>query len=199
MDAKDPTEHLAADAALREPEAFARLVARVRGGLATWIAVRMGPRLRARVSEDDVLQESLLQAYRTLDGFVSQGPGSFRRWLLSVAENRIRDLSRFHGAQKRDAAREIGAPRTEAERNVLDQLSLHATSPASAVHALEARQAMAAAIEGLPDDLRGVVVARALEERPFREIAEQVERPLTTVQAQYARGLRLLKQALPPL
>lgn len=196
MEEQDPTEQLAASAALREPEAFARLVARVRGGLATWIAVRMGPRLRSRVSEDDVLQESLLQAYRTLDSFESQGPGSFRRWLLSVAENRVRDLSKFHSAQKRDAAREIGAARTEAERSVLEQLSIHATSPASAVHALEARQSMAAAIEALPADLRAVVVARALEERRFREIAEQLDRPLTTVQAQYARGLRMLKDAL---
>jgi RNA polymerase sigma-70 factor (ECF subfamily) len=196
VDDSQPTEHLAANVALRQPEAFAALVGRVRGALVTWIALRLGPRLRERVTEEDVLQETLLQAYRTIDAFQSGGAGSFRRWLLSVAEHRIKDLSKFHGAQKRDSAREVGKARNEGERTLLGQLALQATSPASAAHALEAKHQMAAAIEGLPQDLRDVVVARALEERRFREVAELLGRPLTTVQAQYARGLRLLRDAL---
>jgi RNA polymerase sigma-70 factor (ECF subfamily) len=196
VDDTQPTEHLAANVALKEPEAFAALVGRVRGGLVTWIALRLGPQLRARVTEEDVLQETLLQAYRTIDAFQSGGAGSFRRWLLSVAENRIRDLSKFHGAQKRDSAREVRKARNEGERTLLGQLTLQATSPGSAAQALEAKRKMAAAIESLPPELREVVVARALEERRFREVSELLQRPLTTVQAQYARGLRLLRDAL---
>lgn len=47
----------------------------------------------------------------------------------------------------------------------------------------------------MPDDLRTLVIARALEGRPFREITEMLGKPITTVQAQFARGLRELKRA----
>ena len=190
------TEELAASAALQDPEAFAALVERVRGRLETWIALRLGPKLRGRVSEDDVLQETLLHAYRALDAFEAGGAGSFRRWLLSIAENRIRDLHKFHVAQKRDIGRERAKPKSPDEVTLLDRLSIGGASPASLLHARQAQRDLATHIDALPLDLREVVVARALEERPFREIAEQLGRPLTTVQAQFARGIRGLRQLL---
>ncbi len=190
------TEHLAAEATEADADAFAVLVERVRGRLETWIALRLGPKLRGRITEEDVLQETLLQAFRTLDTFTDTGPGSFRRWLLSVAENRIRDLHKFHGAQKRDVAREIARPRNAAEVTLLDRLSISGASPASAAHALDARRRLAGTIDALPQELREVVVARALEERPFREIAQQLGRPVTTIQAQFARAIRALRDNL---
>ena len=190
------TEELAAKAALEHPEAFATLVARVRGRLDTWIALRLGPKLRGRVTEEDVLQETLLQAYRGLGNFNDTGTGSFRRWLLSVAENRIRDLHKFHGAKKRDLGREIMQPRTEDEVTLLGRLSIGGPSPATMADAQDARRSLAEQIDALPEELREVLIARALEELPFREIATRLGRPITTVQAQFARGFRALREAL---
>ncbi len=171
-------------------------MARVRGRLDTWIALRLGARLRGRIAEEDVLQETLLQAYRGLGSFRDTGRGSFRRWLLSVAENRIRDMRKFHAAQKRDLGREIAQPRTPDEASLLDRVSVGGASPPSMVHARDARRELVERIDALPDDLRTIVVARALEERPFREIAEQQGLAITTVQARFARGLRELRGML---
>ena len=38
---------------------------------------------------EEVLQETFLEAYRSLARVRDQGPGSFQRWLLSIAENRL--------------------------------------------------------------------------------------------------------------
>ena len=187
------TEELAARAALRRPEACAALVARVRGALATWVAVRLGPALRARVTEDDVLQETFLQAYRSLDTFANTGPGSFRRWLMTVAEHRIKDLHRFHAAKKRDVQRERVTPANAEESVLWDRLSVAGPSPVSVADLQDNRRLIASRIEALPAELRDVLVARALEERPFKDIAERLDRPITTVQAQFARALRTLK------
>lgn len=194
MDEELPTEGLAR-AAGSNPVAFADLVARVEGRLRTWIALRLGPKLRARVTEDDVLQETLLQAYRSMDRFAATGPGSFRRWLLSVAENRIRDLHKYHAAQRRDVAREQAKARSMEESTLLDRFSASVTSPSMAAQRAEHSRMVAERIEALPAELREVVIARALEERPFKEIAEALGRPMTTVQAQFARALRGLKDA----
>lgn len=190
------TEREAAVAAGGDPEAFARLVDRIRGRLGVWIALRLGPQLRARVAEEDVFQETLLEVYRRLPDFEDTGPGSFRRWLFVVAENRIRDLHKFHSRQRRDVARV--QPRSREESTVLGLLAADGTSPSSAAHRAELVGRVVERIERLDEDVRAVVVARAIEERTFREIAERLGRPQTSVQALYARGLRQLQDELRP-
>ena len=86
-DEKPTTEGLA-----RDPQAFEELFSRLHGRLEMWIGLRMGPLLRSRLTVDDVMQETLIEAHRSLASFRDRGPGSFRRWVFSVAENRLRDL-----------------------------------------------------------------------------------------------------------
>ncbi len=193
------TEGHAAGAAGGDPHAFAALVERVRGRLEVWISLRLGPALRARVSEEDVLQETLLEAHRSLADFSDTGPGSFRRWIFSVAENRIRDLNKFHSRQRRDMARDQAkAQRTAEETTLLERLAAGRTSPASHAHRAEMVGRLVRRIEELEEPLRDVVVQRAIEERTVREIAESLGKPATTVQALFARGLKSLRDELRP-
>jgi RNA polymerase sigma-70 factor (ECF subfamily) len=180
------SEGLAKRAAGADPRAFDELVRRLRGRLAMWISVRMGPLLRARLSEDDVLQETLLQAHQSLPGFEDQGPGSFQRWLFSVAENRLKDLHKYHAAQKRHPSREAapGPPVLPPARG---------PSPSSGARRNETVARVAAHVARLPDPEREVLVMRALEERTFAEIAQALGKPQATVQGLFARALRMLK------
>lgn len=193
---KGRTEGEARAAAGGDPEAFARLVDRVKGRLEVWIALRLGPMLRTRVSEEDVFQDTLLEAYRSLGEFTDAGPGSFRRWLFRVAENRIRDLNKYHTRQRRDMGR-VQA-RTGDEETLLGLLATDGTSPSSGAHRAELVGRVVERIETLDDPVREVVVARAIEDLTFREIAERLDKPQTSVQALYARGLRSLKDELRP-
>ena len=190
------TEELAAHAALRQPEAFAALLGRVRGGLETWVAVRLGPVLRARVSEEDVVQVTFLEAYRSLGTFSDTGPGSFRRWLMVVAENRIKDMHKFHVAQKRDLRREVAKPQSPDEITLMRCLPVGGPSPVSVADLRENHRQVVERIEALSEPLREVLIARALEERTFTEIAERMGAPVTTVQARFARALREVRRSL---
>jgi RNA polymerase sigma-70 factor (ECF subfamily) len=189
------TEMLARQAAERDSDAFAELFRRVRGRLEMWIALRMGPLLRSRLTVDDVLQETFLQAHRSLESFRDEGEGSFRRWIFSVAENRLKDLHKFHGAQKRTPVRE--APSfDEDERRRWAAISADGTSPSSGAHRADVTRRMTEAIERLPEELREVLVLRSIEERTFREVAERLERPTTSVKGLYSRALRELRDDL---
>ena len=194
---EDPrTEGLAGEAAGSDPEAFERLVARVQGRLALWISLRLGPKLRARVADDDVLQETLLEAHRSLATFSDNGPGSFLRWMLSVAEHRIKDMHKFHTRERRDMARERAhAPIDDAESRFLERLSGSWTSPASRAHRREQAANVVQRIESLDADMREVVILRAVEDRTFADIAERLGQPKTTVYELYARGLGALRNA----
>jgi len=191
------TEGLARRAQTSDPGAFEELVRRLRGRLEMWINVRMGPLLRSRLTPDDVLQETLLQAHRSLADFRETGPGSFQRWIFSVAENRLRDLHKYHAAQRRHPAREAqGGPRSSDETALLERLAAREPSPSSGAHRREMLSRLALAIAHLPEPLRDVLVKRALEQRPFREIAEQMQLPAATVPALFARALKGLRHEI---
>ena len=187
MKADDTAELV--DAAKRgDQTAFERLFGRFRNRIALWASARMGSQLRARLSADDVLQETFLQAHGSLGTFEDQGQGSFCRWLLSIADNRIKDLSKHHTAQKRDVAREAHAPVDRAASS---------SSPAARASRGELTAMLVAALERVPEPEREVVILRAIEERTLAEIAERLGKSAATVGALYVRGLEALRRELP--
>jgi RNA polymerase sigma-70 factor (ECF subfamily) len=171
-----------------DPDAFAELVRRLRGRLEMWINVRMGPLLDARLTADDVLQETLLQAHGSLHDFKEQGKGSFQRWLFSVAENRLKDLHKYHAAQKRHPGHEAAGD--------FDLVRAPDPTPSSSARRRELVHRLATKIAALPDHLREILVLRALEERTFKEIAEITKKPAATVQGLFARALKVLQHEL---
>lgn len=193
------TEGLAGGARAGDPEAFAALVERIRGRLETWIRVRMGPLLRSRLALDDVFQETLIQAHRSLGDFREKGPGSFQRWLFSVAENRLKDLHKYHAAQKRHPGHEAELrPRGDEEHRLVESLAAHGTSPSEGARRTEFAERLAEVLGTLPEDAREVVVLRLIEEQPFPEIAARLGRDVRVVRGLYARGLRAVQVAWSP-
>ena len=173
--------------------AFEDRILRLRGRLSLWISLRLGPLLRARVAEEDVLQETLLEACRSYKGFREGGPDSFRRWLFSIAENRIKDLHKYHAAQRRHPARE--AP-TDSERAMLDRLTAGVPTPSSTVRRKELVDLLTGGISALPEAEREVVRLHAIEDLSFREIGERLGRSEASAAALYAKALVALKRQL---
>ena len=58
------------------------------------------------------------------------------------------------------------------------------------------REALEAAIAGLPTGCREVLILRTMEELSHQEIAEQLGLSRSTVEKHLARALRLLREAL---
>ncbi|MFQ5844133.1 MAG: sigma-70 family RNA polymerase sigma factor, partial [Planctomycetota bacterium] len=184
------------DAARRgDSGAFEQLFRRFRRRLTFWIAVKMGPVLRARSSEDDVLQETFVQAHGSLDRFEDRGAGSFYRWLLSIARNRLRDLHKYHAARKRDPAREVAPARSDTG-GAGAALPAAGTSPSSGAGRKELVQRLVEGLDLLPAPLREVVTLRAVEERTFKEIGEHLGKSPATAQVLYGRALEELRRRL---
>src|ERR1700747_3055407 len=95
------------DAAARD-----ELLQRHRSQLRRMVAVRVDPRLAARVDPSDVVQESLAEAPATLDRYLRERPLPFYPWLRQFAERRLIDLHRRHvKARRRSVTRERGPAR----------------------------------------------------------------------------------------
>ena len=135
MDAElERTRSLINDARAGRREAYEALFALYRADLSRVVERRFPEQLRSRVEVSDVVQESLVDAVKGFDGFEYRGRGSFRRWLASIAENRLRMTFNFHArSSRRELARErpLEATRSGAAVSAVAD----ATSPSSAAAA----------------------------------------------------------------
>ncbi len=135
----------------------------------------------------DLCQETFLKAYRALGGFKREA--RFSSWLYQIALNLCRDRMR----------RRKG--RTLVSLDALDEEGLtpprrQDPSPLDLVEADTLSRAVAAAIEGLPDEQREVIVLKEYQDLTFLEIAEILDVPLSTVKTRLYRGLGQLRLRL---
>ncbi len=136
----------------------------------------------------DATQETFLAAFRNLRGF--RGEAKVSSWLHRIAVNQC--ITR----QRRAKVRSESALETEAEKDAGSFAAPIHYSPARVVEGIERTSAVRLAVNSLPLDLRQVVVMKEFEELTFREIADALDLPLSTVKSRLYTALRQLQQRL---
>lgn len=135
----------------------------------------------------DLCQEAFLKAYRALGSFKREA--RFSSWLYQIALNLCRDRMRRRRGRTMlslDAMDDEGA-------------SLPLRQPPSPLELAEGgaiARAVAAAVSGLPDEQREVIVLKEYQDLTFLEIAQILDVPLSTVKTRLYRGLGQLRQRL---
>jgi RNA polymerase sigma-70 factor, ECF subfamily len=149
---------------------------------------------------DDLTQETFLRVYTSRDGF--RGEARFETWLYRIAINSHRKSLRYGAAQMR-AANEVpletpGGVRAEAEAAGTGfpcgaQVN---GGPLEQVLADERRRILAAAIDGLPDQMRRCVLLRVYQGLAYKEIAVVMQVSIETVKAHLFQARKRLKDEL---
>jgi RNA polymerase sigma-70 factor (ECF subfamily) len=167
-----------------DAEAFGELVRRWERRIFALTYGMLGREEDAR----DATQETFLAAFRNLRGF--RGEAKVSSWLHRIAVNQC--ISR----QRRAKVRGESALDEEQEN---DASSFAAPLSESPVRVVEGRQetfAVRRAINSLPLELRQVVVMKEFEELTFREIADALDLPLSTVKSRLYTALKQLQMRL---
>jgi RNA polymerase sigma-70 factor (ECF subfamily) len=171
----DPlTEQLLARTQAGEAEALQQLFARHRKRLRKMVALRLDPRLAARVDPSDVVQDALIDASRKLAEYLSRRPIDFYPWLRQIACERLIDLHRRHvRAARRSVRREEPQGFWLNKDSALQLASRFAASahPSRPVIQAELCQRVQAALDQLPPQDREVLVLRYVEQLVTSEIA----------------------------
>ncbi|HEX4588321.1 MAG TPA: sigma-70 family RNA polymerase sigma factor [Gemmataceae bacterium] len=136
---------------------------------------------------EDLLQETLLRAYRSLRGLFD--PAGFRPWLLTIAHNVLIDAARREERRKRTPT---------VEQSPLATLPATGPSPDEAAHREEARQRVLAALRSLPDEYRMPLALRYLTGADYEAIGEQLGLTNGSLRGFLHRGLKMLRDRLPP-
>jgi RNA polymerase sigma-70 factor (ECF subfamily) len=136
----------------------------------------------------DATQETFLAAFRNLRGF--RGEAKVSSWLHRIAVNQC--ITR----QRRAKVRNESALETEEEKNASSFAAPIRFSPARVVEGRETTEAVRLAVSTLPVELRQVVVMKEFEELTFKEIADALDLPLSTVKSRLYTALKQLEMRL---
>lgn len=142
--------------------------------------------LRDEAEAEDVVQDIYLRVQRHLGKYDPARP--FAPWLRRLAVNHVLNHLR---SRKRPLSLDARAEATGAEPE-----DGRTPSPSSCAGEAERREAVRAAIGGLPEDYRVAVTLRYLGERSVKEVADLLEIPEGTAKIRLFRARALLKDRL---
>lgn len=152
-------------------------------------ALSLGKTKRELIDEDDVVQEALFEAFRRLDSFEVRSPGSFKYWVGSLVENKIRDRLRRERALKRGGGevQRLGAFSTSARLE--SSLADDGPTPTQEARAAELEEQIDAALLQLGDEDRRIFQMRNLCGMEYGEIASLLGTKESSARAHYSRVL----------
>lgn len=173
--------------------AIAALCKRHEEAVRRQLYARLPRTLRRRISVADVVQETLLTAVQRLQEGAWTHDGSFRAWLVKIADFKAKQAVRFHlGTAKRAAANELSQP----HRPDTAAFAGAGDSPSRLAMRSESRQEIDAGLADLPPDYRLVIDLVHRHGCTMIEAGERMGRSADAARKLYARAISALSQIL---
>ena len=149
--------------------------------------------------EDDILQETYIQAFNQIGSLRISSNGGLIAWLKAVAMNQIREITRRMATAKRGGDRVRVGLETHSERalGLIQELSDPGVgTPSQFVARNEAVTAMRIAMSQLPPDQRLAVSLHCLQGRSLEETAEQMQRTSGSIRGLIQRAKQSLRNSM---
>lgn len=145
----------------------------------------------------DITQETFIRAYRALHQF--RGEAQFYTWLYRIAVNTAKKalLDMKRSPIISESALQTGDDDDETSRPVRELITQE--TPETVLAAQEIAQAVNAAMEALPEDLRQAVTLREIEGLSYEEIAMAMNCPIGTVRSRIFRAREAISAKVKPL
>lgn len=155
--------------------------------------------LQAKADASDLVQQTLLEAYRGFERFEGRTEAEWLAWLRKIMRHNAADLIRhYRGTDKRQARREIPLqqPGDDSRARGAPEPAGREPTPSQQLVARDRNLQIAAALDQLTPDHREVIVLRNLERLPFDVVAERMGRSRPAVQMLWARAIKKLQETL---
>ena len=190
--------HLLARAIDGDRSAMGELLYRQSDELRAFISRRLPAVVQPTFEVDDVLQDTFALAFRGIRSFEGTEAGSFAAWLRTIADNRLRDLTRTELRQKRGGAdcRALPAGTSDTIYSLYHELAGIEATPLRNASRDEAVRLMYVALADLPSDYRNAIRLRYLEGRPTEEVADLLGRTPDAIRGVIKRAKDRLREAL---
>ncbi|WP_044469576.1 RNA polymerase sigma factor RpoE [Mannheimia massilioguelmaensis] len=171
-----------------DKKAFNLLVSRYQNKVAGLLT-----RYVSRNDIPDVVQESFIKAYRSIESF--RGESAFYTWLYRIAVNTAKNYLTAQG--RRPPTEDILAD--EAETYDIGSNLRDIDSPENEMLSAELKRVVFETINSLQEELKTVITLREMEGLSYEEIAEIMDCPVGTVRSRIFRAREILESKIQPL
>jgi RNA polymerase sigma-70 factor, ECF subfamily len=172
-------------------------LARFRPWLSLIARMQVDSRLQGKFDASDVVQQTLIEAWRSAAKFRGSTETERVAWLRKILAHVLAHEARqYRGTLKRDLHRELSIERSLAKSSrQLNAVFASATAtPSQQAVQHEQQVVLADLLNELPADYREVIVLRNLEELSHSEVAERMGRTEGAVRMLWVRALQELRQ-----
>ena len=182
------------DAAPLESESFERF----RDFLLMQGRAQIGPKYRAKIDPEEIVNQTLFDAHRQRDQFRGSSEGELVAWLKRMLIDNAKDAIRFQHRDKRDVNREEGPAVADWDRSCSQFLDITCglTSPSMNLVKHERELQLANALAQLPEAQRDAVELHHLHGFSLAETGEALDRTAAAVVGLLRRGLKRLRELL---
>lgn len=152
---------------------------------------QLDQQLRRKLNPSDIVQATLTRMVQGFDDFRGSSTAEFYGWLNTILRNEVRTTRRDLQRDRRDVRREQEAPDNTSPRQASQQ-----EPPDDLVQRNETLTRFRHIIQQLPPDYAQVIELRSIQELPFAEVAERMDRSVDAVSKLWGRALVSLQQEL---
>jgi RNA polymerase sigma-70 factor, ECF subfamily len=151
--------------------------------------------IRDPAQVEDLAQDTFMRAYRAIAQF--RGESAFYTWLYRIAVNTAKkslaDGKRDRVVAQTDTENEDGETFASGEQLTDD------STPEAEMASRQIAEAVNAAVEALPEELRQAITLREVEGLSYEEIAELMQCPIGTVRSRIFRAREAIAERLKPV
>jgi RNA polymerase sigma-70 factor (ECF subfamily) len=156
-------------------------------------------RLNGKLDPEDIVQEALAEAHRSLEQFRGSCDAELSRWLAAILAHQWSHQLRRFSQEMRDVGRELNLDALDQSSARLDAwLATDQSLPSECADRNERSLRLAAALDLLPEAQREAVSLRHLQGWKVAAIAHRLNRSTSAVAGLLQRGLQQLRDALSP-
>jgi RNA polymerase sigma-70 factor (ECF subfamily) len=179
-------------------ESSGEALGRFREYLLLLARLHLGDQLRGKLDASDVVQQTLLEAYRKKAQFRGQTEAELAAWLRQMLTCNLADALRALGRAKRDVSRErsLEAALEASSTRLAGWLAAEQSSPSQQAQRHEDVLRLAEALARLPEAQREALVLRHCQGLSLAAISQELGRSPAAVAGLLKRGLRELRVQL---
>ena len=145
----------------------------------------------------DITQETFIRAYKALHQF--RGEAQFYTWLYRIAVNTAKKALMEMRRSPIITESALHNRSDDDETSVIEQELITQETLETVLAAQEIAQAVNAAMEALPEDLRQAVTLREIEGLSYEEISQAMDCPIGTVRSRIFRAREAISAKVKPL
>jgi RNA polymerase sigma-70 factor (subfamily 1) len=179
-------------------DAVNRALGQYRAYLETFTSIQIDPRLRSEFSLSDVIQETIVEAWRDLERIEALDSDGRKRWLRKLLLHNLIDAVERCRAGKRDVRlkQSLDTAIEESSCRLKDGLAVEDTSPSERLVRQEEGLRVLEAISKLDPRQRDALILQKYHGWTLAQISEHLQCTPGAVAGLHARGLKTLHNLL---